>query len=86
MLEHTEKDINAWRLKNPKWLEGGKYPIKNSTTILRQIVSQLNGKVNFALALQVLQATYPQIKYDMISMYHTKAKSLLLPLVSKLAS
>jgi hypothetical protein len=49
------------RLKCPKWREEGWIAyFKISTTTLRQLVSQLNGEVNFALAVQVLQATYPQ--------------------------
>jgi hypothetical protein len=48
-------------LKGPKWLGRVNSLLKISTTTLRQLVSQLNGEANFTLALQVLQATYPQV-------------------------
>jgi hypothetical protein len=56
MNDHHSSDT-TW--KGPKWLEGMNSVFKFLQQHLRQDVTQLNGEVSFALALQVLQATYP---------------------------
>jgi hypothetical protein len=45
-------------VKGTKWLEGVNSLFKFLQQHLRQDVSQLNGEASFALALQVLRATY----------------------------